>query len=102
MSIFAQVDALASASNSTPVTVNGPFNLTITGVFVGTLTLQRRFFTPGVGWGTFVNVSRDITGTAATFTAPASLVISEPEVGVQYQVAMAPYTSGTATVRISQ
>lgn len=76
----------------------GLFNFTITGTFVGTVELQRSFDS-GV---TYVPVSKGSSGNAADYTTPASLVVLEPEPGILYRAIMLAYTSGTATVRLSQ
>lgn len=56
----------------------GYFNITVSGTFVGTLTLQRSF-DRGQNWH---NVSRDLSGTNMTFSLPTSLLAYEPENGV--------------------
>lgn len=76
----------------------GDFNIVLWGTFVGTVTVERSFD----GGTTFVPVARDTSGTAASFTAPTSLSISEPEKGVLYRLNCTAYTSGTASYRLSQ
>lgn len=75
-----------------------PFNVSIWGTFVATVQLERSF-DDGSTW---VVCSRDSAGTNASYTAPASLLIEEPEAGVLYRLNCAAYTSGTVSYRISQ
>ena len=75
-----------------------PFNVSAWGTFVGTVKLERSF-DAGVTW---LDCSRDSAGTTASFTAPFSVVVEEPEAGVLYRLNCAAYTSGTVSYRISQ
>ena len=75
----------------------GAFNVSLRGTFVGTVQIERSF--DGTNW--FV-ASRDSAGTAALFTAPASVIVEEPEAGVQYRLNCTAYISGTINYRISQ
>jgi len=67
------------------------FNLSISGTWAGTVTLQRSF--DGQTW-------QDVE----TFTANAERVGDDPEKNINYRVGFktGEYTSGTASVRISQ
>jgi hypothetical protein len=78
-------------------TTNG-FNVSASGTFVATAQLERSFDN-GVSW--FV-CSSDAAGTAASWTAPFSVVAQEPTAGVLYRLNCTAYTSGTVTYRISQ
>jgi len=76
----------------------GQFNVSASGTFVATVQLERSFDN-GDNW--FV-CSRDSSGTAASWTAPFSVVGEEPTPGVIYRLNCTAYTSGTVTYRISQ
>jgi hypothetical protein len=89
--------ALAAVANGTGQVLKDSFNVDVSGTFVATLAVQRSF-DGGTTWST---ISRDASGTPATFTAPFSIQVSEPEVGVQYRVAMTAFTSGSANYRMS-
>lgn len=85
--------SIAAANTFTSgVVVFGPFNLSISGSWVGTVTLQRSFDN-GTTW---VDVG--------TYTANIEDVGDEPEEGVAYRAGFktGEYTSGTAEIRISQ
>lgn len=86
--------AALSAENTftTPVNVTGLFNLSITGIWVGTITIQRSFDS-GTVW-------KDVN----TFTANTEAMDIEPEGVVVWRAGFktGQYTSGTANVRISQ
>ena len=70
----------------------GKFNVSLTGSFVGTVTLQRSF-DRGTSW----------VDTAETWTAIAEKVITSCEEGVLYRLGIKTggYTSGTAFCRLS-
>ena len=74
------------------------FNVSLSGTFVATVTLDRSFDN-GVTW---IVCSSDGAGSAASFTAPISVVAEEPEAGVIYSFNCSAFTSGTATYRMSQ
>lgn len=85
--------AIAAADGYTEwVNVHGVFNVSVSGTWSGTLTLQRSFD----GGATVVDVE--------TMTANVERLGEEPERGVHYRVGFksGDYTSGTAQVRISQ
>lgn len=75
----------------------GPFNFFVYGTFVGTVQLERSFD----GGTTWVPYTLDAANDYAKFTAPASLVVNEPEHGMLYRVNCTAYTSGTANWRLS-
>jgi hypothetical protein len=72
-------------------------NISLWGVFVGTVVLERTF-DAGTNW---IPVLRYCTGTAVSYTAPASEVLPEPEGDVQWRLRCSAYTSGTANYRLS-
>lgn len=74
------------------------FNVSASGTFVATVQLERSFDN-GTSW--FV-CSSDASGTAASWTAPFSVIAEEPTPGVLYRLNCTAYTSGTVTYRISQ
>ena len=90
--------ALRAISVSAHDTFDGKFNVTISGTFSGTVKVERSF-DAGANWHV---CSRDSAGTEAAFTAPASIVLEEPEAGVLYRLNCTAYTSGTINYRISQ
>ncbi len=75
-----------------PLDLQGDFNLSLSGDWVGTVTVQRSFD----GGTTWLDV--------AEFTVNGEFVGNEPEPGVKYRVGVKPgdYTSGTVTGRLSQ
>ena len=75
-----------------PLPLFGDFNLSLSGTWVGTVTLQRTF-DEGTTW-------LDV----ADYTANIEDRGFEPESGVQYRAGFktGEYTSGTAVVRLSQ
>ena len=75
----------------------GQMNVSVSGTFVGTVQLERSF--DGTNW--FV-CSSDSAGTAASWTAPFSVIAEENERGVIYRLNCTAHTSGTVTYRISQ
>jgi hypothetical protein len=88
----------AAGAGTSPLPFIGNFNVTIWGTFVGTVQLERSFD----GGATWIVAAKDTSGTAAAYTAPCSLVCSEPESGVIYRLNCTAYTSGTVSYRISQ
>jgi hypothetical protein len=77
--------------------LQGRYNFSLWGAFVASVTLQRSF-DQGVNW---IAVSEDAAGTPATYTGPITVVVNEPEFGVQHR-AHCVWTSGTVNYRISQ
>lgn len=94
------VEASITAQNmfSDPLQVlNVPFNFSVSGTFVATVTIQRRFFDPAAKtWGTWFDVE--------TYTVPKEDIGIAPPEGVQYRagVKTGQFTSGTVDLRISQ
>lgn len=74
------------------------FNVSVSGTFVATIVIERSFDN-GTTW--FV-CSSDGAGTAASYTAPFSVVVEENEQKTLYRLNCTAYTSGTGTYRISQ
>ena len=72
------------------IRLNADFNVSISGTWAGTVTLQRSF-----NGGAFVDVE--------TFTANAEQTGKEVEGGIDYRIGIktGEYTSGTAEVRLS-
>lgn len=69
------------------------FNVDLSGAsFVGVTIAVQRSFDNGVTWV-------DLTG--YSYTAPASVIIEEPEEGVLYRLNCSAYTSGTVNYRLS-
>jgi hypothetical protein len=73
-------------------------NLTLSGTFVATVTLERSFD----GGTTWHPVFTSDGLVARQFTAPISLTAYEPEEGVLYRLNCNSYTSGTVTYRMSR
>ena len=85
------------ALTAQPNLVRIGLNVSVWGTFVGTVALQRSFDS-GVTW-----LPLTAAGVAtASYTAPASEQVNEPEAGVEYRFACTAYTSGTINYRISQ
>ena len=76
---------------------SGVFNLALWGTFSATLRFEKSYD----GGTTWIPVSRDLTGTDATFVAPGSLQIRDTEAGNLYRVNCTAYTSGTVNYRLS-
>lgn len=86
-----------AATSGTSAQFMGPFNIELSGTWVGTVQLERSFD----GGTTFVAAAMDTAGTAAAYTTNVSIVVSEPEPGVIYRWRCTAYTSGTVSYRIS-
>ncbi len=91
---LAGVEASISADNtfSSSVRLRGKFNLSLSGTWTATVTVQRSF-DDGTIW---VDVE--------DFTENVERVGEEPEVGVLYRfgIKLGNYTSGTVVGRLSQ
>ena len=88
---------LTSATAAGGIEMRGKFNASLTGTWVGTVVLQRSY--DGTN---FETVSKDASGSDASFTANCSIVVEECETGVIYRWNCTAYTSGTIATRISQ
>lgn len=73
------------------------FNITLSGIFVGTVQLERSFD----GGTTYFPLTSNGSATMV-FTAPCSEQWIDDEKGVLYRLNCTAYTSGTVTYRISQ
>ena len=82
----------SSTASAAFTALPGYFNISISGTWVGTTTLQRSF-NQGTTWLAVTSY----TNTAAN----AEALIHEPESGVQYRFSCV-YTSGSCVYRISQ
>lgn len=83
---------LAAADDFAALSLPSPtFNVSISGTWAGTITLQRSF--NGQDW-------KDV----ATFITNAEQVGDDPEENIYYRIGFkaGEYTSGTASVRLSQ
>lgn len=71
--------------------IRGKFNVSVSGTWAGTMTLQRRFGSSGS------------TLDVEAFTANTEKQGDEPEPGVEYRIGCktGEYTSGTAECRVS-
>ncbi|RAU21080.1 hypothetical protein CU669_15095 [Paramagnetospirillum kuznetsovii] len=97
LAITVKTGTFAATGQSTAQVMGGYFNAALYGTFVGTISIERSFD----GGTTWVSLSKDSTGAAASFTAPMSIVIYEPEQGVNYRFNCSAYTSGTVNYRFS-
>jgi hypothetical protein len=75
---------------------HGGFNLSIWGIFVGTVGLERSF--DGSTWLPFTYVD----GSQLAWSAPMSTTLEDPEVGVRWRVRAVSLTSGTINWRLSR
>jgi hypothetical protein len=89
---------LTSVSTGNWATMAGNINVSVWGTFVGTVTLEKSFD----GTTTAVPVSKDTSGTPASWTAPFSVYVRENEQGVNFRINCTAFTSGTINYRISQ
>lgn len=99
----AYVEAAIAAENTftAEIAITSNFMLEIRGTFVANCVLQRRR-DPADTWQ---DVTKDDAGTVKTLTGPGQWSCYEPtKEGAQYRagVKTGGYTSGTATMRISQ
>ena len=96
---IAKVEGQFTANgNSDAVAIDGRANLTVSGTFTATLTLQRSF-DDGVTWHT---VAKDADGNPAAYTTSVSLTFEEPEAGVTYRLNCSGFSAGPVNFRISQ
>jgi hypothetical protein len=91
--------ALTALNQTTPVCIpRGPFNIAIWGTFTATVVVEVSFD----GGTTWIPLLWDPVPTALSFTAPASLVLVQPEQDVQVRLRCSAYTSGAINARVSQ
>lgn len=76
----------------------GQMNISLSGDLVGTVKIERSFD----GGSTWFVCSSDGAGTAASYTAPFSVVAEENEANAVYSLNCTAFTSGTGAYRISQ
>jgi hypothetical protein len=72
-------------------TFNGPFNVDIDGDGDGTIILERSIDNKA----TWNPASRDSAGTQASYTAPASVVVTEVQAGIWYRFNCTVLSSGS-------
>jgi hypothetical protein len=95
MSILVASGSFTAASAGAAVVPAGRYNLTLSGTFVGSVTLERSH--DGTTW---VPLGKG-DGTPVAFTAPISVVVDEFETGIRHRVRCTVFTSGTINWRIS-
>lgn len=89
--------SFTGTAQSSSKAIQGAFNVSLWGTFVGTVELDRSF-DAGSNW---LPASLDGTGTTASWTSAISVVANEPEAGVLYRLNCTAYTSGTINYRLS-
>lgn len=89
--------AIAGTGRTVLGVMLGYYNLFFSGTFSATAQLERSFD----GGTTWVAVSLDTSGMAASYTAPVSVTGLECEKGMYYAVNCTAYVSGTLNVRLS-
>ncbi len=87
-----------AGQNPQPAVFKDVFNAALWGTFVATVRLEKSFD----GGTTWLPVSKDASGSAASYTAPCALGVYEPEHNVIYSWNCTSYISGTINYRISQ
>lgn len=87
----------ATSSGAFTPLAGRPFNISLWGTFSATVVLERSF-DAGSTW--LPLTAGDIA--LFTWSAPASEVNEEAEVGVQYRLRCSAFTSGTVNYRVSQ
>lgn len=80
----------ATADRPIKASQEGFFNLSLSGTWVGTIALERKYS------------STDAFKEVTTFTANTEDQREEREAGVTYRLKMKAYTSGTPTFRLSK
>ena len=87
-----EINVVQASAGTKGIRIKGPFNLSVSGTWVGRITFQRSF-DDGASW-------RDVNG----FTANVENWDQEIESGVLYRIGFktGDYTSGSAEVRISR
>lgn len=97
---YAKLDGTLAADGQTPsVAVHGKFNVSLSGTFGGGTASVQRSFDGGTTW---LTVSRDSAGNAASYTAAADVIGEEPEKGVLYRLSLSGATGPSLAYRISQ
>lgn len=89
---------LAATGGGTALTLHaGLYNLTVSGTFVGTWTLQRS----NDGGSTWADVT-DYTGVVVGSTTTMNTVLIDAEDNIKVRVNCSAYTSGTISYRLAQ
>ena|SRR3990167_6262895 len=91
--------ASSTASNTSFKYMFGKFNATLSGTWAGGTFQLQKSFDSGQNW---VPATTDSLGTAANYTANASVIVEEDEPGVAYRwQCTAALTSGTTSWRLA-
>lgn len=90
--------AIGATGRTSLGVLSGYFNFFLSGTFSATVRLEKSYD----GGTTWIPVSLDTSGTAASYTAPTSIAGFECELGMLYAVNCTAYVSGAANVRLSQ
>lgn len=96
--VRAATGTLGAAASAPASEFSGNFSVNVWGTFTATAVLEKSYD----GGTTWLSTQKDLATAATSWTAPASVVIYEPESGVLYRVRCSAYTSGTISWRISQ
>lgn len=89
--------SFTGTGNSNAAQFMGGFNVSLSGTFSGTVILERSFD----GGQNFFPCAIDTAGDPNAYTAPLSMVVSEPEPGVYYRLRCSAFVSGTINYRLS-
>lgn len=97
-----QANAVISGELATTGTIGpgifyGVFNFAVWGTFSGTAALTKSYD----GGVTYIPVFNINTGLPVALTAPGSVVVGEPEKGVEYLINATTLASGTLHARMS-
>lgn len=95
MSTKVATNILAATGRTPGEIFDGKFNLTLSGTWTGTVTVQRSF--DDISYHDCTNSD----GTAHTFDGNATVILEEPEAGVYYRLDWT-RLSGTLAYRISR
>ncbi|WP_299438918.1 hypothetical protein [uncultured Rhodospira sp.] len=86
---------------SASVELHGDFNVTLGGVFGARVRLERTF-DGGATWHRVLAPARTTAGDHHHWSSPISVVLNEPEQGVEYRLVCASYANGPVIYRLSQ
>lgn len=99
MAIKSVTGTFTATGQSDGILLGGDYNVSLWGTFSATVKLQRSFD----GGTTWLDVSKDADGNAASYTSAVSLIANEPEDGgALIRLNCSAFTSGTVNYRISQ
>ena len=91
--------SFTGTANGAAAEVFGPYVVTISGTFSGTVLLEAS----SDAGSTYVTVARDTAGNGMSYTAPVSQIYGEAvEEAVLYRFRCSAYTSGTINARLAQ